>query len=109
MAIYKMFDFPSLHYTDVPLQCKILDEENLTIRPNKDFLQSFAAIISSRWQYFASALSLTSEDIVSIKKEASGAEPTGQALVMLQKWASHETATYEQLRERLCTRSVFHI
>lgn len=96
-------------HADLPLQCNILDEENSTIRPNKDFLKSFADIISSRWQCFASPLSLTSEDIVSIKRETRGAEPTRQALVMLQKWAAHETATYGQLRERLRTRSVFHI
>ena len=47
--------------------------------------------------------------LVSIKRETRGAEPTRQALAMLQKWAASETATYGQLRERLCTLSVFHI
>ena len=91
--------------TDVPLQDKILNEVNTHSRPDSNFLQSFAAIIGSRWQCLASPLSLTSEDIVSIK----GADPTRQALAMLQKWAASETATYGQLRERLCTLSVFHI
>ena len=100
-AFYKL-------YIDVPLQRKIL-ENNSSVCPDKDFLQSFAAIIGSRWQCLASPLSLTSEDIVSIKRETRGAEPTRQALVMLQKWAARETATYGQLRERLRTLSVFHI
>ena len=91
------------------LQDKILSEDNSTVRPDSDFLQSFAAIVGSRWQCLASPLSLTSEDIVSIKRETRGAEPTRQALAMLQKWAASETATYGQLRERLCTLSVFHI
>ena len=71
--------------------------------------QSFAVIIGSRWQCLAFPLSLTSKDIVSIKRETRGAEPTRQALVMLQKWAARETTTYGQLRERLRTFSVFHI
>ncbi len=93
---------------DVPLQEKIL-KSNSSLRPDEDFLQSFAAIIGSRWQCLAFPLSLTSEDIVSIKRETRGAEPTRQALVMLQKWAARDTATYGQLREKLCTLSVFHI
>ncbi len=93
---------------DVPLQEKIL-ESNSSLCPDNDFLQSFAAIIGSRWQCLASPLSLTSEDILSIRREKRGAEPTRQALVMLQKWATRETATYGQLRERLRTLSVFHI
>ncbi|XP_064398082.1 uncharacterized protein LOC135344752 [Halichondria panicea] len=93
---------------NVPLQKKILENDS-SLRPDKEFLQSFAAIIGSRWQCLASPLSLTSEDIVSIKRETRGSEPIRQALVMLQKWATRETATYGQLRERLRTLSVFHI
>ena len=103
--------YSCVHYIiiiDVPLQKKILEKDS-SLRPNEDFLQSFAAVIGSRWQCLAFPLSLTSEDIVSIKRETRGAEPTRQALVMLQKWATRETATYGQLRERLRTLSVFHI
>ncbi len=100
-AFYKL-------YIDVPLQRKILENDS-SVCPDKDFLQSFAAIIGSRWQCLASPLSLTSEDIVSIKRETRGVEPTRQALIVLQKWAARETATYGQLRERLRTLSVFHI
>ena len=96
-------------YTDVPLQDKILNEVNTHSRPDSNFLQSFAAIIGSRWQCLASLLSLTSEDIVSIRRDTRGAEPTRQALAMLEKWVASETATYGQLRERLCTLSVFYI
>ncbi len=93
----------------MPLQEKIFCKNNSSLLPDEDFLQLFAAIIASRWQCLASPLSLTSEDIVSIKREARGAEPIRQALVMLQKWASRETATYGQLREKLRTLSVFNI
>ncbi len=93
---------------DVTLQEKFL-KMNSSLRPDEDILQSFAAIIGSRWQCFASPLSLTSEDIVSIKRETREAEPTRQALVMLRKWAARETATYGQLRDVLRTLSVFHI
>ncbi|XP_064398135.1 uncharacterized protein LOC135344774 [Halichondria panicea] len=93
---------------NVPLQKKSLEKDS-SLHPDEDFLQSFAAIIGSRWQCLAFPLSLTSKDIVSIKGETRGAEPTRQALVMLQKWAARETATYGQLRERLRTLSVFHI
>ena len=89
-------------YIDVPLQAKIL-RSNSSIRPDVNFLQSFAAIIGSRWWCLAFPLSLTSEGIVSIRRETKGAEPTRQALVMLKKWAARETATYGQLRERLRT------
>ncbi len=95
-------------YIDVSLQEKIL-ESNSSTCPGEDVLQSLAAIIDSRWQCLVSPLSLTSEDIVSIKRVMRGTEPTRQALVMLQKWAARETATYGQLRKRLCTLSVFHI
>ncbi len=95
-------------YIDVPLQKKILEKDS-SLRPGEDFLQSFAVIIGSRWQCLAFPLSLTSKDIVNIKGETRRAEPTRQALVMLQKWAARETATYGQLRERLRTLSVFHI
>ena len=95
--------------SDLPLQEMILSEDNSPMHPSSDFLQSFAAIIGSRWQCLASPLSLTSEDIVSIKRETRGAGPTRQALAMLEKWAASETATYGQLRERLCTLSVFHV
>ncbi len=97
-----------LNCIDVPLQEKILENDS-SLRPDEDFLQSFAATIGSRWQCLASPLSLTFEDIASIKRETRGAEPTRQALVMLQKWAIRETATYGQLKERLCTLTVFHI
>ncbi len=93
---------------DVLLQEEILENDS-PVRPDEEFLQSFAAIIGSRWQCLASPLSLISEDIASIKRETKGAEPTRKALIMLQKWAIRETATYGQLRERLCTLSVFHI
>ncbi len=66
-------------------------EGNSFVRPGKDFLQSFAAIIGSRWQCLASPLSLTSEDNVSIKRETRGAEPTKQALVILQKCMGNQT------------------
>ncbi len=107
--IYMYYILHLLFVAEVPLQRIILDESKSISHPDMDFLQSFAAIIGSRWQCLASLLSLTSEDIVSIKKESRGAEPTRQALVMLQKWAASDTATYGQLQERLCTLSVFHI
>ncbi len=90
------------------LQEKILENDS-SFRSDEEFLQLFAVIIGSRWQSLAFPLSLTSEDIVSIKRKTRGAEPTRQALVMLQRWAARETATYGQLRERLRTLSVFHI
>ena len=87
----------------MPLQDEILNEVNTLSHPDLNFLQSFAAIIGSRWQCLASPLSLTSEDIVSFKRDTRGVEPTRQALAMLQKWAANETATYGQLRKQLCT------
>ncbi len=79
------------------MTCLYRRESSKAIHPSvsdQEFLQLFAA---------------TSEDIVSIKRGTRGAELTRQALVMLQKWATRETTTYGQLRERLRTLSVFHI
>ena len=93
----------------MPLQDKILSEDNSIVHPDLEFLQSFAAIIGYRWQCLATPLSLTSQDIVSIKRETRGVEPSIQALALLQKWAASDKATYGQLREQLCTLSVFYV
>ena len=80
--LYNNYNY-SYSIVDVLLHKKSIIESNHLSVPGNKILQSFAAIIASRWQCLASPLSLTSEDIVSIKRETRGAEPTRQALVML--------------------------
>ena len=95
--------------TGVPLQEKILDPKNSLAHPDTEFLESFSTIVGPRWQCLASLLSLTSQDIESIKRDTHGAGPSKKAFCMLQKWAASETATYGLLCERLRTLSVFRI
>ena len=104
-----MYTCTIISCTGVPLQEKILDPNNSLVHPDHDFLESFATIVGPRWQCLASLLSLTSQDIESIKRDTHGAGPPKQAFLMLEKWTASETATYGLLCERLRTLSVFHI
>ena len=81
--------------THVDLQKKLLDQQNHHLKPDAEFLQSFADVVGSKWPSLASSLSLSGDEIANMKEE--GLTQQDCALKMLKKWLAKEDATYGQL------------
>ena len=77
--------------------------------PEEGFLQSFAAVVGSKWPYLAALLSLSGSEIQEVRKEGEGLSQTDHAFLMLSKWAAREGATYSQLYEKLKPISIFQL
>ena len=88
--------------THVDLQKKLLDQQNHHLKPDADFLQSFADVVGSKWPSLASSLSLSVDEIVNVKEKEQD-----YALKMLKKWSTKEDATYGQLYQVLKTIPLF--
>ena len=97
-----IFNFLGVH---VSLQEKLLDRQNHSLRPDMEFLESFAGVVGSKWPSLAASLSLRESEIEEMKRE--GLSQQDRALKMLRMWASRDDATYGQLFERLKTVSLF--
>ena len=85
------------------LQGKLLSPQFHGIKPDEEFLESFAGVVGTKWPALAASLSLSEEEIEEVRREEQDC-----ALRMLEKWVSREDATYQQLCEALKTISVFH-
>ena len=83
----------------VDLQKKLLDQQNHRLKPDAEFLQSFADVVGSKWPSLASSLSLSGDEMVNVKEE--GLSQQDCALKMLKKWSAKEEATYGQLYQVL--------
>ena len=79
----------------VDLQKKLLDKHNHNLKPDEEFLQSFANVVGSKWPSLASSLSLSGDEIASVKGE--GLTEQNCTFKMLKKWSAKEDATYGQL------------
>ena len=90
----------------VDLQKKLLDQQNQHLKPDAEFLQSFANVVGSKWPSLASSLSLSWDEIANVKEE--GLTQQYCALKMLKKWSAKEDATYGQLYQVLKTIPLFH-
>ena len=91
----------------VDLQEKLLDEQKHHLKPDEEFLQSFADVVRSKWPSLASSLSLSVrvDEIANVKEE--GLTQQDCALKMLKKWSAKEDATYGQLYQVLKTIPLF--
>ena len=87
----------------IAIQENLLDPLKSNSKPDDNFLQTFAKIVSNNWPHLSFQLSLSTRDIMEELKRKERLPPADQALYMLQKWKSKEEATYGLLYERLRT------
>ena len=80
------------------LQEKLLEPQYQDLKPDVEFLESFAGVVGSRWPSLAASLSLSGDAIEEVKE---GGYPQDCAFSMLMKWSSREDATYGQLHQAL--------
>ena len=85
----------------IKLQEKLLAPQYRDLKPDEDFLSSFAGVVGCKWPSLAASLSLSEE----VRKEESSQRD--QALQMLKLWAARDGATYGQLCQTLKTISLF--
>ena len=71
------------------------------IKPDEEFLTSFAGVLGSIFPRLAVALSLSEEEMEECRMEGVSGEM--QAFLALQKWALADDATYGQLCRKLQT------
>ena len=90
----------------IGLQEKLLAPQYHDLKPDVEFLESFAGVVGSKWPSLAASLSLSDEEIGEARKE--GGSPQDCARQTLNKWSSREDATYGQLCQILETISLFH-
>ena len=86
-------------------QKKLLDQQNHHLKPDEEFLQSFAEVVGSKWPSLALSLSLSKEEIANVKEE--GLTQQDCALKILKKWSAKEDTTYGQLYQVLKTIPLF--
>ena len=86
------------------LQKKLIETHYSNVKPDNDFLCSFATVVGKNWPSLASLLSLSASDIEEIKRESGRTTThTEQALQMLKMWSSRMEATYGYLYSKLET------
>ena len=83
----------------ISLQEKLLEPQYHEVKPDVEFLESFADVVGSKWPSLAASLSMSGDEIEDMRKK--GYSHIHCALQMLQKWISTEEATYGWLCERL--------
>ena len=81
----------------------LLAKETRDLKPDVEFLESFAGVVGSPWPSLAVSLCLSESEIEEVKQ----LPQQQQALRMLQMWVSREDATYGQLYQKLKTVSLF--
>ena len=91
----------------VGLQEKLLHNDNHSLKPDEEFLQSFADVVGSTWPSLVTCLSLSGSAIEEMREEGSSEQHHVLALKMLRKWALREDATYGQLYQTLTAPSLF--
>ena len=88
------------------LQEKLLAPQYRDLKPDEEFLESFAGVVGSKWPSLAASLSLSGEEIEEVKKDE-GLSQQKLPLRMLRLWVSREDATYAHLCQTLKTISLF--
>ena len=91
--------------SQISIQEKLLEQQNHTLKPDVEFLESFAGVVGSRWPSVAASLSLSDEEMEEVRKEESS--PQNQALQMLNMWCARENATFHSLCRVLQTFLLF--
>ena len=91
--------------SQVQLQKKLLNQQNHGLKPDTEFLQSFADVVGSKWASLAASLSLSGDEIEEVKRE--GFTEQEFAFKMLRKWCARKGVTYGQLYQTLKTIPLF--
>ena len=81
------------------MQEKLLSADFQDLKPEEDFLESFAGVLGSKWASLVAALSLSKEDIEECRRNGSSKEK--QAILALKIWALRDGATYSWLCRQL--------
>ena len=92
---------------EIQLQEHLLAEKFCGLKPEEPFLEGFARLVGSRWEFLARVLSLTESQIEQVKSDGSFHNGHRAAYSVLQKWASRKDATYSELRKKLENSSLF--
>ena len=102
---YHIYYWQSMHCAGgvLVIQEKLLESQYSEMKPDDEFLQSFARVVGNDWPHLASLLSLSTRDLMEEMKRQNKTSSVDQALHMLQIWNSHEETTYSKLCERLRT------
>ena len=87
----------------IVIQERLLEPQYSEMKPDDQFLQSFAGVVGNDWPYLASLLSLSTRDLMEEMKRENKTSSSDQALIMLRMWNSNEEATYGKLCGRLTT------
>ena len=95
----------SLSGVAVRLQEKLLAPQYQDLKPDVEFLESFAGVVGSRWPSLAASLSLSTDVMEEVKEE--GGSPQDRAFQMLKKWCLRKDATYGLLCQTLKTIPLF--
>ena len=90
------------------MQEKLLDLKAQALKLDDEFLQSFSAVVGSKWQSLAVSLLLSQSEILGLKEKV-GLSQQELALNMLRIWASREGATYGKLCHQLKAISFFQL
>lgn len=99
-----MLNYSLLYQQVFQFNCR--DGENRDLKPDDRFLKLFAGVVDNRWLSLTSILSLTSM-IEEVKNKEDKLSHQDCALLILNKWASQDDATYGQLCQRLKTIALF--
>ena len=86
----------------IQLQSTLFDQENQSLRPDKQFLELLAGVVKSECPSLVPILSLTSKEMEEAKKNQKLSR-SELSLQMLKQWATREEATYGLLCQKLKT------
>ena len=89
----------------IELQEKLLSPQFQDSKPDLQFLESFAAVVGSKWPSLAAALSMSADEREGVRMEDGSHRE--YALWVLKKWCSREDSKYCQLKQALRTISLF--
>ena len=93
--------------TAIQLQRALLDPEKQSLKPDEEFLELLAGVVTSECPSLASILSLTSCEMEEVEKNRKQLSQSELSLQMLKKWSTREEATYGQLLHKLKTFTLF--
>ena len=100
-----MFCSPYILGTAIALQQKLLAPEFCNLKPDVEFLESFAGVVGPRWPSLAASLGLNHSEIEDVTSEESSHQ--SRAFHVLRKWCLSDDATYSRLCQVLRTISLF--
>jgi hypothetical protein len=92
----------------IGLQEKLLSPQYRDLKPDVEFLESFAGVVQFQWSYLAASLSLSHDEIEEVRKKKNLSQQD-QAFKMLNVWCLRADATFDGLCRVLQTISLFSV